>query len=232
MNRRRSANHQINWSVHPLGISFVTLAAVLTVFLALAISSASQAELVISEVLADPNQDWDGDGTVDFRNDEWVEVLNTGTEGVDLSIYWLRDESAYDPDVRLWGFLEPGQVAVFYGSEVVLWQEDNGLSGTGFALNNGGDQVFLLKEHPGQTWDEFEEVDSVLIPNHMADNDRSGGLSTDGDTWILYDYLMPYSGSALPGGTNCPPSPGALNHCPAYVPNEIETLGGVKAIYR
>jgi len=232
MKRRRSANRQVKQAPQPLGLSFGMLVAVMLVFLVLAMASASQAEVVISEVLADPNRDWDGDGLIDFRGDEWVEVLNNGSETVSLNIYWLRDESAYDPDVRLWGTLEPGEVAVFYGSEVVAWQEENGLSGTGFALNNGGDQVFLMLEQPGQSWDEFEIVDSVVIANHVADNDRSGGLSTDGQSWILYDYFMPYNGSSLPGGTSCIPSPGEPNECPASVAAGYETLNGVKAMYR
>lgn len=232
MNSRRSANRQDMGGTQPLGLSFGALVAILLVILALALSSASMAEVLISEVMADPSSDWDGDGTVDFRGDEWVEILNRGTEAVNLNTYWLRDESAYDPDVRLWGILEPGQVAVFYGSEVVVWQEDNGLSGTGFALNNGGDQVFLLLEFPGQEWQDFQELDSVVIENHVADNDRTGGLSTDGAAWILYDYFMPYNGTALPAGTGCMPSPGELNECPDSVANGVETLDGVKAMYR
>jgi len=202
------------------------------VTLILGISGAAVAEIQISEVLADPNQDWGGDGVANYRDDEWVEVLNNGTEAVDLGAYWLRDESAYDPDVQLWGILAPGAVAVFYGSEVVTWQENAGLSGTGFALNNDGDQVFLLREEPGQQWQDFEQIDSVYIENHVADNDRSGGLSPDGSDWILYDFYMPYSGTALPAGTGCAPSPGVVNECSSSVPTSQQTFGGIKALYR
>ncbi len=206
---------------------------VLLLFLfTLTISATSYADIVINEVLADPNSDWDGNGEINFRGDEWVELLNNGPDTVNLNVYWLRDESAYDPDVRLWGFLEPGEVAVFYGSEVVAWQEVNGLAGTGFALNNGGDQVFLLHEFEGQSWEEFAVVDNVVIENHVADNDRSGGLSSDGSQWILYDYWMPYNGSSLPSGTSCIPSPGELNVCSEAVANGTDTLDGVKAMYR
>lgn len=231
MNQSRSAIRQVTGIALFPGQTWGALA-VLFVLMVLTIASVSHAEVVISEVLADPHRDWDGDGIVSYKADEWVEVLNNGNETVNLNVYWLRDESAYDPDVRLWGILEPGEVAVFYGSEVEAWQEENGLYGVGFALNNDGDQVFLLHEYPGQTWDEFEIVDSVVIQNHVADNDRTGGLSSDGTQWILYDYFMPYSGTTLPSGTSCMPSPGVRNQCPTSVPNTGATLDGIKAMYR
>ena len=43
------------------------------------------AQVVINEILADPARDWDGDGDYNFRNDEWVEIVNAGDAAVSLS---------------------------------------------------------------------------------------------------------------------------------------------------
>jgi hypothetical protein len=41
--------------------------------------------LRLSEILAGPARDWDGDGVYDSRGDEWVEVVNHGAGPVELS---------------------------------------------------------------------------------------------------------------------------------------------------
>ena len=105
------------------------------------------AGLIINEVLGDPASDWDGDGAVDFMNDEWVEVLNNGSEALDLAEYWLRDGLGDLPHLHLDGILNPGEAKVYYGSDAVAWQLANGAGATGFSLNNGGDTVDLLVNH-------------------------------------------------------------------------------------
>ena len=67
-----------------------------------------------------------GDGVFDSRDDEWVEVLNTGPNAVDLVAYWLRDDAAGGPRLNLFGVLAPGATAVFYGSNAVAWQQESG----------------------------------------------------------------------------------------------------------
>ena len=82
------------------------------VLAALAAAGGGRAAIVINEVLADPARDWDGDGTVDVRGDEWIEVLNTGPVTEDLTAYWVRDDAAGAPRLNLFGMLEPGATAV------------------------------------------------------------------------------------------------------------------------
>jgi len=50
-------------------------------------ATAASAQIAINEVLGDPARDWDGDGTVDVRGDEWVEIVNLGEQSVDLQDY-------------------------------------------------------------------------------------------------------------------------------------------------
>ena len=107
----------------------------------------------LSEIMADPARDWDGDGTIDSRGDEWLEVYNSGPGTFDLADFYVRDALGDDPQLQLSGSLAPGAAAVFYGSDAEAWQQDAGFGVTGLSRNNGGDQV----DHAGckRFWRRF-----------------------------------------------------------------------------
>jgi hypothetical protein len=212
-------------SRHALGVA--VLAAVLTFLVGPAVA---QEPLIINEILADPASDWNGDGIVDLKTDEWVEVRNVSPDPVDLSTYWLRDDTGDELHLQLFGQLAPDAVAVFYGSDAVAWQVAQGLSTTGLSLNNGGDVVRLLRSVPGSL--ELELMWVAHYEDHMAEDDRSCGYNEELSDWELFDALLPYSGSLQPAGNGCPPSPGAPNRCGGLVAAESHTFGGVKAIFR
>ncbi len=185
--------------------------------------------LVLSEILADPARDWNGDGVLSSRDDEWVEVLNTGPETVDLSECYVRD--ALDPEahLRLTGLLAPGEVKVFYGDDAVVWQQSVGYTVTGLSWNNTGDTCELWRGDPTQAGAQL--VDVYIFKDHEAEDDRSSARLVDG-SWALCDYLYPYAGSQEPLGTGCAPSPGRVNDCEPNVPADAASWGGVKDIYR
>lgn len=186
--------------------------------------------IVINEVLADPASDWDGDGTVDTRGDEWVEVVNVSTAPVDIGDWYLKDVAGDDPDLRLDGVLDPGEAAVYYGSQAMAWQASQGLSTTGFGLNNSGDFVQLLRAIPGTT--DLELMYAISYEDHEGDDDRSCGWNSDFSDWVLFDGINPYGGSLDPVGTGCSPTPGWTDDCTGTVPTEGRTFGAVKALYR
>jgi len=194
--------------------------------------AAAQEYIVINEVLADPASDWDGDGVVDFKGDEWVEVLNVGPEAIDLSDYFLRDILGEDMHLRLSGVLAPGGTAVFYGSQAVVWQAQMGLATSGFSLNNGGDFVQLLRIYQGPLGPEYELMFAISYDDHEAEDDRSCGFNATVDDWLLFDSLHPYAGDLDPVGTGCAPSPGAPNICADQVDVQERSFGQVKAIFR
>src|SRR6476661_1012473 len=47
--------------------------------------------LVLNEILAGPARDWDGSGTFSSRDDEWVELVNTGATPLDLGGFLITD---------------------------------------------------------------------------------------------------------------------------------------------
>jgi len=212
-----------------LNLSRLSLLAAFCVLLA---AIPAQADLVINEVLGDPNQDWDGDGTLTYRNDEWIEVLNRGPETIDLGEYWLRDDHGSAPHIQLDGTLEPGAVLVVYGSDAMAWQTANGQPIIGLSVNNTGDGIDLLRTVPGKAGPLLEVVDRVVVQDHEVEDDRSSGRQVESDAWLLFDALNPYSGSVDPQGTECAPSPGAPNDCSINVATEQARWGALKSRYR
>jgi len=98
--------------------------------------------LVINEFLPHASTDWNADGRIDV-DDEYIEIINMGTETVNIKNWRLDDgdggSRAYSlPDLTL----QPRQIARFYGSQ------------TGILLNDGGDSVRLLRPG-GQTADIY-----------------------------------------------------------------------------
>ncbi|MFO7609901.1 MAG: lamin tail domain-containing protein [Candidatus Krumholzibacteriia bacterium] len=195
-------------------------------------TGAARAAVVINEILADPARDWDGDGVLDSRDDEWVEVLNTGPGPVDLVSYWLRDDAAVGPRLNLFGVLEAGQTAVFFGSQAVAWQQETGATVAGLSLNNSGDRVILLRTVAGSDPLTWEDVDDVDYTSHQVVDDRSCGWSVQRDQWLLFDALNPYAGTLEPAGSGCAPTPGAPNLCDSSVDVQDSSFGELKATYR
>lgn len=197
---------------------------------AVLVPGAALSQVVISELLADPASDWDGDGEVNFRTDEWVEVYNAGDAAVDLALYWLRDGTGEEVHLNLSGSLPAGEAAVFYGSDAVAWQQAHDLGATGLSLNNAGDRVQLLQTVAGQ--DELALIDEAVFVDHEAEDDRASGLIITTSAWALFDGLNPYDGDVPPLSTTCLPTPGVVNDCDGQVAAEARAWSQFKATYR
>ena len=98
--------------------------------------------VVINEFLPHPHTDWNGDGTAN-TGDEYIELINMGTESVNLK-NWRLDNGNGRTSVYILSSLTllPRQIEVFYHAV------------TGIALGDGGDTVRLLKPD-GRTVDIF-----------------------------------------------------------------------------
>jgi hypothetical protein len=199
------------------------------VFTSLIPFSYARAQVLINEILADPASDWDGDGVLGSKDDEWVEVLNAGPSSVDLSGYRLGDLSGgYSWRYGFSGALQPGAVVVVYGSDSEVWQTENGFPVAGLSLNNTGDTVLLYRIEGTDTL----VVDSYAYVSHEVVDDRSTGrMSDDTAEWRVFDALNPYSGTKPPLGTGCAPSPGVVNACDPHVPIEATTWGAIKEMF-
>lgn len=188
----------------------------------------AHAQVHLTEVLSAPVSDWDGDGVVDSKLDEWIEVTNFGTSTVDLQDLYLRDGTGTAWHYGFSGTLDPGQSLLVTGAASLQWQADNAAGTSGLSLNNSGDLVELWSAPVGGT---EVLVDSVQVPAHAAGSDRSMAWLEGTQSWILHDGLNPYGGDLVPTGTGCAPSPGLPNTCSAGVPLAGSSVGRLKAVY-
>lgn len=187
----------------------------------------ASAPLRLNEFLAGPARDWDGNGAFSSRDDEWVEIVNTGAAALDLSPFLITDGDSI-PRLALSGTLAAGAVMVFYGSQSSDWERAHGFPVFGFSLGNSGDKVMLWQVAGTDT----SLVDSYTYTSHESASDRSVGRVPDGTgAWTLFDALDPYTGSIAPVGTGCAPTPGAPNGC-STTPAHAATWGRIKTMYR
>jgi len=132
-------------------------------------------KVVINEFLPDPASDWNGNGTIEIYDDEFIELYNYGSDPVDISGWELKDvvtpHTYTIPDGTTIG---GGEWLVFFGNT------------TGIVLNNDGDTVLLLN-------DTGVGIDSRAYTSNPGD-DISIGRLPDGDAWN--ENLVPTPGAA------------------------------------
>jgi hypothetical protein len=182
--------------------------------------------LRLNEFVAGPARDWDGNGTFSSRDDEWVEVVNTGSESIVLDGFLITDGDDI-PRFALAGTLGAGERRLIFGRESYDWERATGHPAYGLSLGNSGDGVSLWQVVGPDT----VLVDTYTYRSHEAAADRAVGRTPDGGPWQLYDGLNPYTGTALPKGNGCNPTPGAANIC-TVTPTVPTSWGRLKAIFR
>jgi len=182
--------------------------------------------LLLNEFVAGPARDWDGSGALSTRDDEWVEVCNTGLDALDLSPFLLTDGDRL-PRYAFTGTLGAGERRLVFGKESYDWEKANGFPAYGLSLSNTGDTVMLWQVAGAETL----LVDSYAYQSHEAAADRAVGRRPDGGPWALFDGLNPYVGTTPPPGTGCTPTPGLANVC-VETPARTATWGRLKALYR
>jgi hypothetical protein len=191
-----------------------------------AAQSGPESPLRLTEFLAGPARDWDQSGSFSSRDDEWVEVKNTGDDALDLSGYLISDGDSL-PRFAFTGTLGGQERRVVFGRDSYAWERASGHPAFGLSLGNTGDAVLLWRVVEAETL----LVDSYAYGSHEAAGDRAVGRLNDNGPWQLFDGLNPYTGTTPPQGNQCEPTPGALNLC-GTTRVEPVTWGRLKALYR
>ncbi len=161
---------------------------------------------VINEFMPGPGSDWDGDFDFDSRDDEWVEIANTGSTTIDLDMCRLLNGAARRPVYGFAGALEPGGFRCVYGSDALLWQSENGAGSVGLSLNNSGDILWLVTVDAGDT----TVIDSIEYTSAGVGPDVSTGRLPDGGPWTVFDHFADRGGTGLdptPSGSNSASAP-------------------------
>ena len=206
-------------------IVFSCLSLVLTL-VSLSVPAHAAPEVRLSEILAGPGRDWDGNGSFSSRDDEWFEIVNGGVATVDLSSYFMTDGDSI-PRYGFTGTLAPGATLLVTGAASVVWERATAHPVFGLSLGNTGDRVLLWQVTGADT----VLVDEYAYRTHECATDRAIGRTPDGSEWRLEDALNPYVGTTLPAGTGCPPTPGSPNSC-GVVGVQRTSWGRVKQQYR
>jgi len=188
-------------------------------------SVAIASSIQLSEILAGPSRDWDGDGAFVARQDEWLEIRNNGASVETLAGYLVSDA---DSTIRyaFTGSVAPGGVLLVTGRMAEDWQRAQSRTVSGLSLNNSGDTVRLFQIQGADT----VEVESKTYNSIEGATDRSTGRLGPGDEWVLFDGFNRYAGTGTPPGTGCNPTPGAVNDCPTST--EKTTWGKIKMRFR
>ena len=158
---------------------------------ALVLTPMASAQLVINEVHYDPADgapgDANGDGARDGSQDEFVEIVNTGTAAVDLSGFVIEDEASFNSTDATFvrhtfpagTTVAPGQAVVVFGGGTptgafggsVVQTASSGQIG----LNNSGDTVYLVNT-AGTTVVQYA-YDGAVQDQALARNpDRTGAF--------------------------------------------------------
>lgn len=182
--------------------------------------------LLLHEILAGPASDWDGSGAFSSRDDEWIEVFNSGTAPLDLSGYFVTDADSI-PRYGFAGVLAPGGMLAVYGRQSVEWERANGQPVFGLSLGNSGDSVLLWRASGTDT----TLVDRYDYRSHEAAADRASGRAQGTLAWQVFDARNPYTGTVLPAGNGCAPTPGLPNACTTTSARPA-SWGHIKSLYR
>lgn len=155
------------------------------------------ADVVISEVLADPPMEATGDvnhdGSRSAIEDEFVEVSNTGTQATDLSNWSLSDATKVRHSFPAGTTLAPGQsMVIFGGGKPQGFKAATPASTGGLSLNNNGDVLTLR--------DAAMEVMDSLSYGSAGEKEQSLVRNRDGEL-VLHTSIEGADGALFSPGT-------------------------------
>jgi len=144
--------HKLFLIKRELIVKKIGIALIFVFIISIAGSSAVNASIIITEILADPASgekgDANNDGQTSSTKDEFVEIFNSGQNQVNMSGWILRDSIKPRHMFREDTLLLPQKyLVIFGGGEPNLSGIDWKVASTGgLGLNNGGDVVSLLNK--------------------------------------------------------------------------------------
>lgn len=205
-------------------------------------ATTAQGALIINEVHFDPaanidhRGDANGDGAAHYKEDEFVEILNTGPTTVNIGGYRIGDND------RAWGdlFAFPGGTTIVVNELVTLFGggtptgftnqvfTDDGSIGSG--LGNDNENVFLISADQADTveiyWGSavpYNSADAVQISGAESDPNESYTRDPDGGgSWAKHsvadtdDNSLFSPGARISGEANLPVRLAYFRGVPTY----------------
>ena len=161
--------------------------------------------IILNELMAG------NDSTIADENggyDDWIEIVNTGTEPVDLSSFGLTDDMAFPgkytfPDT----VIQPGEYMLVWADK----EPEQGALHAEFKLDGDGEEVYLMQ---GSVM-----VDHITFPD-LSDDDSWGRWPDLEENWSVQAYPTPGAPN-----TDTPPDEGgweAGSTLSIFCPNPVE----------
>lgn len=139
--------------------------------------------VLINEILADPAADANGDGALSTTKDEFIELLNTGSDLVELGDWTLSDSVSLRHTFSASSAIPGYGFFIIFGGGVPQSFSSAAIASTGtLSLNNGGDTVSLRNSNG-------DLVDQIIFGSEGGSN-VSLTRSPDGqDVWVKHSTL-------------------------------------------
>lgn len=134
---------------------------------ALSLTLNASAQLVINELLYDPSpgNDVNQDGEANTSQDEFVEIVNTGNQSVNIGGYQITDLSGNFFEFPAGTMINGNEaIVVFGGGNPVATLNGVSTFAGGPSLNNSGDTITLLDS-------SFAQVDQVRYEDNSSDDE-------------------------------------------------------------
>lgn len=202
---------------------------------AIAISAQSPGDIMISEIMQNPDQ-------VSDTNGEWFEVFNTTSSPIDINGWRIRDLGTDSHVINNGGSLTvPAK-----GFLVLARNSDSGLNGgftanyqySGFLLGNGADEIILEMPDGGSGFIEIDRVEYDGGPNWPDPTGASmvyvgppNGDNNDFNNWTTATLREPtFVGPT--GDLGSPGTNGSDQSLPVTLSSFTATAGDGKVILR
>ena len=159
-------------------------------------SSVSASDLVITEIMQNPSSVSDSSG-------EWFEILNTGTNNIDLSGWIVSDNDSDSFTIAQSVIVPAGQYIVLGNNADTATNGGVGVGYTysGMSLANGSDEL-VLTDPSGQEVDRVEWDNGATFPDpngaSMVLNSASSD-NNDGTNWSTSSSIFGAGDAGTPG---------------------------------
>lgn len=164
-------------------------------------STLEKPNLVLNEILSDPNGDANGDGTLDTSEDEFIEFVNIGDTNLNISGWVISDETSNRHTFPSNTVLKPYQSIVIFdggtptgefGGSIVQTAGNLSLNNTGetISVKDASGNLLIEESYSGITHESetrSPDLTGTFDDHTTADNDDastfSPGTRADGSTF-------------------------------------------------
>lgn len=131
---------------------------------------------------------------------DWIELLNTGDESVNIAGMYITDNSTKMKKYRI-PYTDASATTIKPGEHKLIWADEDTLQGAlhiAFTMGVGKEKTVTLSYG-----DESSIIDRVVTPKELSTNQSYGRITDGSDKWTIFAYTKNDSTYQwTPGETN------------------------------